>query len=841
MTRSGWRWNAFSSVRTAKRVTWAIIALLVVVSTDDGRIIPGTILAQEKPPLFGSTAPTATAPGPTPPKNSEAENAGPASKPPAEGEAGEPTEQPNGGRLLLKSEPLDKVMAMRGKLMLRDATLADWMFAIMTIWPVDIAFDHAELQRLTLSGKYTDKTLEDVLNGILPRHGLTYRRIGNGLSIVKQEEAGINLQQETKLIPLKYNSPVDIEPTLRFLLSREGKTQAIPSAEAIMVIDLPENVEQVSKYITALEEMARARVEKQEEAARLQREAEARAAREAAGLDPASDPNGDGVVQTTTAVFRPLFVEAVDIQETIQSQIGDGIVSVVESENTVTISGSKQAVTAAAQLLEQLDVPRRQVKISVMMYDVSVEALEQLGINWRNAGKDRISSTGVPGSLFDVHSAPLALGGSGTAATTSTATTTGTAAAATSTASGPLGGLITSTTPNLVGSAMNIYHVSRHFDISAVLQALHQTDGARLLANPTLHVRDREESEIRIVSEIPVQQLTQTEMGGNIGTTTFREAGITLTVLPEIADDRWVRLNISPEFSALRGFQNGQPIIDRRQATTSVVLANGETLVLGGLRRRNDIETVSGVPGLMNIKYLGNLFRSHRTTVTESELIIFLHAEIVKEGCITDPRHQMALQVATETLDEFPAASHAPFIPNCNDPYCPYHNPPPRPQEEWFKEHPECIHASRSSRPTPHQQTPPVPMDDSSPMQTEPLPPEARRPEPVGEYRATPRGPGNNSFPPPVIVDQTAKTGSAEQFILGRLPRVEPSPANPPAQPQVAASHSPPRNSRVATTPKPTNDPKARLAQTPNQKRPAPKTSPAAEPKKSSWLGEILR
>jgi general secretion pathway protein D len=871
--------NARYSHRASMRAMWALAAILAVSYAGDEQVVRRIAFGQDstaKPESVSapSTSPAPKAPAaeskpivevadPAAPLNPirEADPTPPTDQGPITGEKlpsestdpievqSAPTSQPKA--TIPPKDDIETILARKGKIVLRDTTLADWMMAIMETWNVDLIFNPSELQKFSETGSFTDHTLEEILKTILTRNGLGYKKVGNVLSIVPQKDIGdINLQQINELITLEFSEPDQIEPTLKLLMSPLGKTQSIPTAKALMVIDLPENVENVKKHIARIEQIARNRAEKEQAETKRQAD-EARAAQQ--GTTTAPDGSQLPVAEPNiSTVFQPRFVKATDIQEAIASQIGDGIVEAIEAENKLVVTGPRSALEATAQLMRELDVPRPQVRISVMMYDVSTDALELLGFNWRNAGKDRIASNGVPNGLFDVHSAPINFGAGSSSSTSSTSTSSTSSASSTgSTSATPFGGFITSTSPGILGSVFTFYDVTRHFDISAVIQALDQTDGARLLADPTVIVLNLEEAQIRIVSEIPVQQLTQTDGGGSIGTTTFREAGITMSVIPEIADDQWLQLTVSPEFSALRGFTaGGQPIIDRRQEQTKVMMRNGETLTLGGLRKQNQVETVSGVPGLMNIKYLGNLFRSHRTTITESELIIFIRAEIITTGCSMTPREQMASQVAEETLDQIPHASHAPFIPPCNDPYCPYHNPRPRPSQdavpgEWMesgepiqtpgdpstKKYPAPLHGRPGRDVTPRDVQP---SPDVSPEQFQVDPNAIEQPD-----------------PPPVSVDQSAKfrrqTGPAPQMAMKRLPSVNNEVISAPnmqgpvpnAYVQENASERPAArtdrsNVRVGT------NPKERIARTP-VKRTTPAPAAGSPPEKKSWTDSIFR
>lgn len=181
---------------------------------------------------------------------------------------------------------------------------------------------------------------------------------------------------------------------------------------------------------------------------------------------------------------------------------------------------------------------------------------------------------------------------------------------------------------------MTLMNLSRHVDVTAIIDALNTSQQSKLLADPSVAVVDREMARIQIVSEIPFQQLTQTAAGGNIGTTAFREAGVTLTVTPHIAHDHTIMMKVLPTFSRLVGFTSGaspQPIINKRQAETTVRVANQQTLVIGGLRQRGEIDEFRGIPKLKDIRRfsIGKLFRSYETSRSESELIVFLTPEII--------------------------------------------------------------------------------------------------------------------------------------------------------------------------------------------------------------------
>ena len=168
------------------------------------------------------------------------------------------------------------------------------------------------------------------------------------------------------------------------------------------------------------------------------------------------------------------------------------------------------------------------------------------------------------------------------------------------------------------------------YDISLIAQALQNANDARLLADPSVTVMDNETAEMNSIQEIPFQQQTQSELGGQLATTSFKPVGIKLNVTPSVAADGTIKLAVQQEFGRVVGLNvNGAPTVDTRIANTTVRISNGRTLVIGGLRQRSDTGEFNGIPFLKDVKFVGPLFRSRSTTVRESELVIFLRPEIV--------------------------------------------------------------------------------------------------------------------------------------------------------------------------------------------------------------------
>jgi len=112
------------------------------------------------------------------------------------------------------------------------------------------------------------------------------------------------------------------------------------------------------------------------------------------------------------------------------------------------------------------------------------------------------------------------------------------------------------------------------------------------------------------------------------------DVGISLVVTPHISPNNRIKLTLHPIVSDFSGVyvgpNNERPYIDTREATTQVQLADGETVVIGGLIKQREVDTVDKVPFLGDIPLLGLIFRHKRKELETTDLLIFVTASIVR-------------------------------------------------------------------------------------------------------------------------------------------------------------------------------------------------------------------
>ncbi len=176
----------------------------------------------------------------------------------------------------------------------------------------------------------------------------------------------------------------------------------------------------------------------------------------------------------------------------------------------------------------------------------------------------------------------------------------------------------------------------RIYPIGAGADAIRQNVKGRLLASPRVMVNDGDEAEILVGGEVPIPVVSPGESGVTSISIEYRPYGIKLLITPTIrADGKTLDLEIEPEVSSLdwanaldiSGFRI--PALRTRRVTTNVSLADGNTLALGGLLQREQVETVSKIPVLSEIPIIGELFKHKEFTNGDTELVILVTPRIM--------------------------------------------------------------------------------------------------------------------------------------------------------------------------------------------------------------------
>jgi general secretion pathway protein D len=192
------------------------------------------------------------------------------------------------------------------------------------------------------------------------------------------------------------------------------------------------------------------------------------------------------------------------------------------------------------------------------------------------------------------------------------------------------------TLSGLLTASLDLNKVSA-FNVREVLRALQSRNDVNILSTPQILTSDNQKAEI-IVGEnrpFPTGQ-SQTSGGNTITTIERRDVGITLRLTPQILESDLVKLDVFQEISTVSGESQSVgsvvlgPTTNKRSATTSVLVRDGQTSVIGGLMRDNVTMTERKIPLLGDIPVLGWFFKFRSKRIEKTNLLIFLTPTIVK-------------------------------------------------------------------------------------------------------------------------------------------------------------------------------------------------------------------
>jgi general secretion pathway protein D len=279
-----------------------------------------------------------------------------------------------------------------------------------------------------------------------------------------------------------------------------------------------------------------------------------------------------------------------------------GDVTIVPDQltNSLLVRSSSEDFAVLTEAIDQLDIRPLQVLIEVLIVE---------------ARHDRNFSLGA-----DLTLPPQGVGDDGTIG----ATTTG----------GGLGDLV-----------IRIMRLS-HLDLDAVLRTSQSRGDVTIVSRPVLLASNNTEARFLVGSQRPFVQVSRslpTDSPSRDQVVQYRDVGTKLTVRPTINQDGYVSLVIQQEINAATGeTQFDAPIISTREASTQVLVKDGQTIVLGGLRDLQKDRSQSGVPVLSGIPIFGGLFGSSSRHSTATELYLFLTPRILRTDedadSVTAPR-----------------------------------------------------------------------------------------------------------------------------------------------------------------------------------------------------------
>lgn len=292
------------------------------------------------------------------------------------------------------------------------------------------------------------------------------------------------------------------------------------------------------------------------------------------------------------------YADALEIQAALKNLAAQ--IDVDRGGNRLIVVTSPRVIAEIQNIVSRLDVPARQVMLEARIVEIKTDDAKKLGIDW-----DQLNSQGV----LIVEGTP----------------------------SPSKPDVLPDALPYVKGAPQR-NNISRQAKaVQTALDFMIHEGNARVLANPKIATLNGKEASMLIGSRIPYVVTGTTFAGGGAAQTQSiqkEEVGIKLRITPLINADGYITTEIDPEVSLVSGFKGPNadlPVVDTRQASTTVRLKDGNSVIIGGLLSETKTHDVTKLPILGQIPLLGVLFQHHSITTTKTDLVIEVTPRILPE------------------------------------------------------------------------------------------------------------------------------------------------------------------------------------------------------------------
>jgi type IV pilus assembly protein PilQ len=317
-----------------------------------------------------------------------------------------------------------------------------------------------------------------------------------------------------------------------------------------------------------------------------------------------------GNTDLRTQNYRLKYATAKDMVDRVKPLLSDrGAVVADDRTNTLTVKDRDAIIESIGHTVALVDRRDRQVLIEARIVDASKNFSRDIGIRWGMSGQKGNVQVG------------------GTADVGNSSDTTN-----------PLNVNLGAGNPTS-GIGLIIGSIAGALNIQTQLTMAEEKGDIEILAKPSVTTLNNMPAKIRSGTKIYVKSTSSINVGtaggsASAGSAALQEieTGITLTVQPQISDDDFIKMKIDAVESEADFSRtvDGIPAVIDNYATTTVILRDGETTVIGGLSKQRKSKLKRGVPGLYQVPVLGHLFQSKSKQDSGSELLIFITPRLVK-------------------------------------------------------------------------------------------------------------------------------------------------------------------------------------------------------------------
>jgi len=311
----------------------------------------------------------------------------------------------------------------------------------------------------------------------------------------------------------------------------------------------------------------------------------------------------------------------------------EALITADKATNSLVITASPQEFKELEEVIQKLDTFRSQVLVEALIAEVSMDRALQLGVDWR------LMDQPVEGEVRGYGGTDFGL------------------------ISGVQRGTLTD--PGFVlGLTRGFITIggTQYPNLGALIRAFQKDTDVNVLSTPHLLTMDNEKAKIIVADNVPILKtdlttpLATTTTATNIAvsrTFEYKDVGIQLEITPHISKGSMVRLEIATEVSNILAIDPTNPGFvktRKRQANTTVVVENGQTMVIGGLIRDDRSDETKKVPCLGNIPVLGWLFKTYGGAASKTNLLVFITPHIIRSSEDMEKATAKKKQEAEENL-----------------------------------------------------------------------------------------------------------------------------------------------------------------------------------------------
>lgn len=322
------------------------------------------------------------------------------------------------------------------------------------------------------------------------------------------------------------------------------------------------------------------------------------------------------IAEVLSSVVRNMF--GLSDSDDADNQTGSrATIEADPDNNALIITAGLDIIDSLLDVVQRLDIQRAQVLVEAVIVEINDDVGQNLGIQWLFRDE-----SGAFASSFDAgNNQQLVTVFEGALNEDRTEALTGIAA-----------GLA-----GAAGQTIGLGRLGGSTDLLALIDLLQANSGANILSTPNILTTDNTEAIITVGESVPFLTGSFTTPGGSGGvenpfqTIDRQNVGTTLRVTPHVNRGDRVALDISQEISSISQKAGAVDLItNERKIETRVTVADGETVVLGGLIRDNVVQSETRVPVLGSVPGLGHLFRSRSSSVQKTNLLVFIRPTILR-------------------------------------------------------------------------------------------------------------------------------------------------------------------------------------------------------------------